>query len=143
MTLQLNTNLTFSQETALPRISIEPSYTKIGEEGLNLSEVPPFKVTVVLENVEDLFAWQVGIFLNPRILSLTSVSKPESNYIFEGLSDIWNYTTETWFVLMKNITAIDFENPVGTKLWVVEKSGTIDNPTTPKGKIDQFFPWES
>ena len=137
VTFKLNINPVASQETAQPIISIKPSYMQIGEEGLNLSEVAPFTVNVVLENVENLFAWQVRMYLNPRILNLTEVKEPETDYIFEGLDRVGFLTLiETRLVLMRNNTAINFENPVGTKLWILEKSGTTTNYETVAEKVE-------
>jgi len=69
---------------ATPQVSVQPSHFSVGQEGVPLP-TSPFTINIIVQNVEDLYMWQVYLYYNSTILSTREdlVIIPPEN-IFNG-----------------------------------------------------------
>jgi len=49
-------------------VSVQPSSLTVGQEGVSLP-TPPFTINITVQNVEDLYLWQIVLYYNSTILS--------------------------------------------------------------------------
>jgi len=67
------------------QVSVEPSSQTVGEEGV-LLPTSPFTISITVQNVEDLYAWQIVLYYNSTILNTREdlIIIPTENNIFKG-----------------------------------------------------------
>lgn len=88
LTLTLNGFITYvSTEPATTQISVQPSNQTVGQEDVLLPTLP-FTISVVVEDVVDLYAWQVRIYYDSTILR----TKPD--WVWLPPDHVFDYTTD-------------------------------------------------
>lgn len=76
-----------SKEQAPTIVSVEPSDQTVGQ-ATELLPTSPFTINITVDNVADLYAWEIVLYYNSSILDTKSdwVIIPEENNIFKGLN---------------------------------------------------------
>jgi len=72
-------------KAATPIVKMNPSYATIGQEGQQIPTTQPATISIEVENVADLFLWQVVIYYdNNTLYTQTNWMWLPSNHVFSG-----------------------------------------------------------
>jgi len=74
--------INLSKVRAATQVSVRPTTQTVGQEGVPLP-TSPFAINITVDNVADLFAWQIVLYYNSTILREVNATLP-SGHVFEG-----------------------------------------------------------
>ena len=116
-----------AEETAA--ISVSPIWQEIGAEGETLPK--PCAIDITVQNITDLYAWQISLCHFPKMLNFTSAVYPPG-HVFEGKYFVEvEPLLETYRKTLRNESAVDFSNPVASTWYGVSE--------TPEVKIKRYY----